>query len=180
MRKLLIVDDEILVRAAFRSLINWEASGYMVVGEAANGREALEKIALHRPDLVFTDLMMDPIDGFELMQHCATQFPAVRFIVLSSYNDFENVRKAMRLGALDYLFKLDAKPDQLRNMLSEIQWDDPPISSGHTDERAMGASLISHAIVADVPEPQLAEGFKALFPAVQWHAPFALRLIALV
>lgn len=126
MRKVLIVDDEVLIRMGFRSIIDWEACGYTVAGDAANGAEALEKIRLLRPQLVFTDLMMTPMDGFELMKRCGENFPEVRFIVLSSYNDFDKVRQAMRLGALDYVFKLDVKPDQLRKVLAEIKWDPPP------------------------------------------------------
>ena len=102
MKKVLIVDDELLVRMGFRSILDWESCGFTVVGDAENGEEALEKIRLLQPDLVFTDLKMDRMDGLELMSACMREYPAVKFIVLSSYNDFENVRQAMRCGALDY------------------------------------------------------------------------------
>ena len=62
MRRLMIVDDEVLIRIGMKSLINWEEHGYTVIGEASNGAEALEKIRLHQPDVVFTDLVMDVMD----------------------------------------------------------------------------------------------------------------------
>ena len=58
MKKVLIVDDEILVRMGFRSILDWESCGFSVVGDAADGREALNKIRQLQPDLVFTDLKM--------------------------------------------------------------------------------------------------------------------------
>lgn len=109
MKKLMIVDDEMFVRLGIQSILNWEEHGYRIVCEASNGVDALEKIEKYRPNIVLTDLMMEKMDGFELIETCARQYPKVRFIVLSSYNDFENVRRAMKLGAEDYIFKLTAK-----------------------------------------------------------------------
>ena len=63
MKRVLIVDDELLVRMGFRSILDWESCGFTVVGDAENGEEALEKIRLLQPDLVFTDLKMDRMDG---------------------------------------------------------------------------------------------------------------------
>ena len=102
MKRVLIVDDELLVRMGFRSILDWESCGFTVVGDAENGEEALEKIRLLQPDLVFTDLKMDRMDGLELMSACMREYPAVKFIVLSSYNDFEGDalwRAGLRLQA---------------------------------------------------------------------------------
>jgi two-component system response regulator YesN len=118
-KKLLIVDDEFIVRMGIRSIMNWEEHGYTITGDASSGREALEKIAECRPDLVLTDLIMENIDGFELIRRCAAEYPEIRFVVLSSYNDFENVRRAMKLGARDYIFKLGAGPEEILRVLDE-------------------------------------------------------------
>jgi two-component system response regulator YesN len=120
MRKLLIVDDEILVRVGFRSITDWEEHGYTICGEASDGNEALAKIRQEQPDIVLTDLKMDGMDGFGLIEQCRREFPQVRFVVLSSYNDFDNVKKAMKLGAVDYIFKLTAKPAEILQILDEI------------------------------------------------------------
>jgi two-component system response regulator YesN len=125
MKKIMVVDDEFIVRVGIRSIVNWEEHGYTMVAEAANGAEALEKIALHHPDIVLTDLVMDNMDGFELIRACSEKFPEIAFVVLSSYNDFENVRQAMKLGARDYIFKLKAGPEEILKVLDEISGEEP-------------------------------------------------------
>ena len=70
MKKLMIVDDEFLVRLGIASLMTWENYGYTIAAEASNGKEALEKIEGVPPDIVLTDLMMSPGDGFELIETC--------------------------------------------------------------------------------------------------------------
>lgn len=120
MKKVMIVDDEVLVRIGIQSLIKWEEHGYQIVCDASDGQEALEKIEQHQPDIVLTDLKMDPVDGFALIEKCRERYPHIQFIVLSSYNDFDNVRKAMKLGAFDYIFKLTVKPAELLKVLEEV------------------------------------------------------------
>lgn len=120
MKKIMIVDDEILVRVGIKSIADWEKYGYQVVGEAANGKEALAQIEKKQPDIVLTDLIMSPVDGFELIRCCKARFPRIRLVVLSSYNDMDNVKKAMKLGAVDYVFKLRVTEQSLISMLDEV------------------------------------------------------------
>ena len=120
MKKLMVVDDEFIVRVGIRSIVNWEDYGYTIIADASSGEEALEKISLHHPDIVLADLKMENMDGFELIQRCAKDFPDIRFIVLSSHNDFENVRKAMKMGARDYFFKPTLDKEELLRILGEI------------------------------------------------------------
>lgn len=121
MKQVMIVDDEILVRVGIKSIVNWEENGYRIVGDASNGKEALEKIPSLKPDIILTDLYMNEVDGFELIKYCASNFPNIKLIVLSNYNDFENVKKAMKLGAVDYIFKLTAKPEEIIKIMNEIK-----------------------------------------------------------
>lgn len=120
MRKIMVVDDEFLVRVGFKSLLDWEANGYTIVCDASDGGEALNKIEQFQPDIILTDLKMDGMDGFELIKQCRQKYPYIRFVVLSSYNDFENVKRAMKLGADDYIFKLTANPEELLKILDEV------------------------------------------------------------
>ncbi len=120
MKKIMIVDDEVLVRIGIKSMTVWEDYGYTIVGDAAGGEEAMEKIRKLRPQIVLTDLMMHPMDGFQLISRCAREYPEIRFVVLSNYNDFENVRRAMKLGACDYVFKLTIHVDELVKVLDEV------------------------------------------------------------
>lgn len=120
MIKVLLVEDEILVRVGIKSIVDWEEHGYTVIGEASNGAEALEKIQDNVPDLVMTDLVMGTMNGFELIKVLRQDYPAIRIIVLSCHNDFQNVKEAMRLGASDYLFKLTIMPDELIRTLDMV------------------------------------------------------------
>ncbi len=119
MKRVMIVDDEVLVRLGIQSLIKWENYGYQIVCDASDGEEALQKIGQYLPDIVLTDLKMNPMDGFGLISECREKYPHIQFIVLSSYNDFENVRSAMKMGAFDYVFKLTVKPDELLKIMDE-------------------------------------------------------------
>lgn len=119
--QVMLVEDEILVRVGIKSIVDWEEHGYTVIGEAADGAEAIEKIRQNAPDIVMTDLIMSPVDGFELIKTLKRDFPAIRIVVLSCHNDFQNVKEAMRLGADDYIFKLTIRPDELIRTLDAVR-----------------------------------------------------------
>ena len=137
MKKVMIVDDEVLVRLGIQSLIKWENYGYRIVCDASDGEEALQKIRQYQPDIVLTDLKMSPVDGFELISECREKYPHIQFIVLSSYNDFENVRSAMKMGAFDYVFKLTVKPEELLKIMDEAT------SSGKGADTAKEANALT-------------------------------------
>lgn len=116
----MIVDDEFLVRVGLKSLINWEAHGYTLVPDASNGKEALERIPKYRPDIILTDLVMEPVDGITLIQKGKALYPEICFIVLSNYNDFDHVKEAMKQGAKDFLFKITASGEDLLKVLDSV------------------------------------------------------------
>ncbi len=120
MKKVLLVDDEFLVRVGLRAIVDWQAHGYDIVGEAGDGKEALDLIEKTRPDIVITDIMMQPMDGISLIKACKERFGAVQFVVLSSYNDYDNVRQAMKCGAVDYIFKLTLTEEGILEVLDEL------------------------------------------------------------
>lgn len=137
MKRVMIVDDEVLVRLGIQSLIKWENYGYQIVCDASDGDEALQKIRQYQPDIVLTDLKMSPVDGFELISVCREKYPHIQFIVLSSYNDFDNVRNAMKMGAFDYVFKLTVKPEELLKVMDEAT------SSGKGTDTVQEASALA-------------------------------------
>lgn len=120
MIKILIADDEIIVRAGIKSLINWEENGFRVVGLAADGMEAMELIRSEKPDIVLTDIMMPKLSGIELIKNAKEEYPFVKFIVLSCYNEFEYVRQAMKYGAEDYVLKLSMDSGELLELLLAV------------------------------------------------------------
>ncbi len=120
MKRVMIVDDEYLVRIGIKSMLDWEERGYSIVCDATNGQDALDKIPRFSPQIILTDLMMEPVNGLELIEYCAKNFPDIKIIVLSNYNDFEKVKTAMKLGASDFLFKLTANTDELVTVLDSV------------------------------------------------------------
>lgn len=115
MKKLLIVDDEPLVQIGIKSMINWQELDIEVCGTAVNGQAALEMIREYAPDLVITDIKMPIMNGLELIKTCQDELgPIPLFLVLTSYEEFELVRKALSYQVVDYLVKLELEPDSLR------------------------------------------------------------------
>lgn len=119
MIKVLIVDDEPLIRRGIESMISWSEMGCRLVGQAQNGEEGLRKIEEEAPDIVFTDIKMPKMDGISMMKEAIKEDCPPVFVVLSSYDDFELVRAAMKLGAIDYLIKLNIEENELRAVLQE-------------------------------------------------------------
>ena len=102
--RILLADDHSLVRAGIRSLLE-EISGVEVVGEASNGREALELIRTELPDLVLMDIAMKELGGLEALPRITKNFPTVKVIILSAHANEEYVIRALRSGAAGYMLK---------------------------------------------------------------------------
>ncbi|WEK54604.1 MAG: response regulator [Candidatus Cohnella colombiensis] len=120
MIRILIVDDDKLVRKGLTSSMPWQAYGMEVVGEANNGENALKFMEVNRIDLLMTDLSMPVMSGIELMRIVREKYPYVQIVVLSLHQDFEYVQEALRLGALDYIAKTQLEQEQFEEVLSRI------------------------------------------------------------
>ncbi|MFD2877412.1 response regulator [Paenibacillus rhizoplanae] len=103
--KVLIVDDEILVRQGIKYVLDWEQEGFQIVGEAANGREALNSLQTLQPHIIITDIVMPVMDGEELTRLVKRDYPATEVIVLSSFSEFHYVRSTFQHGVADYILK---------------------------------------------------------------------------
>lgn len=118
MLKALLVDDEPLVLIGLQGMLDWNALGWEVVGTARNGSVALEAIREKKPDLVMCDIRMPVMDGLELARRCREEDPALPlFIMLTSYEEFDYVKQSLRLGALEYMVKLELTPESLQAAL---------------------------------------------------------------
>ncbi|WP_028609488.1 response regulator transcription factor [Paenibacillus harenae] len=103
--KVLIVDDEVLIRQGIKHFMNWEHEGFLIVGEASNGMEALELIRELQPHIVITDIVMPVMDGEELTKQIKQHYPDIEVIVLSSFGEFDYVRSTFQSGVADYILK---------------------------------------------------------------------------
>lgn len=124
---ILIVDDEILVRQGIKHHLSWEQYGFRIVGEASNGKEALELIETLHPHIVITDIVMPIMDGEELTRIVRQSYPDIEVIVLSSYGEFNYVRSTFQQGVADYILKPKLDTDELLQVLQRTALKIPSI-----------------------------------------------------
>ncbi|MFD2215042.1 response regulator [Metabacillus endolithicus] len=120
MIRVLVVDDEKIVRKGLISFMPWEDFGMIVVGEANNGEKALEFMETNKVDLLITDLAMPVMSGIELMEEVSQRYPHIQIVVLTLHQDFEYVQKALRMGAVDYIAKTELEKEQFEDVLERI------------------------------------------------------------
>ena len=105
MLKVLVVEDEEMIRKGIVLAVDWAALDCVVVGEAANGAEALEAVDRLNPSLIITDLKMPQMDGLEMLRRLRERGNNVYVIILTAYDSFTYAQSALRLGAVDFLLK---------------------------------------------------------------------------
>ena len=119
MYRVLVVDDEPAAVTNLCYIIEKVCPDYEVVGTAENGRDALEKMRLSCPDLIVTDVRMPIMDGIELVETVIRDMPEVYSVIVSGYQDFEYVKKAIQSGVCDYILK-PVMPNAMRETLEKI------------------------------------------------------------
>ncbi|MFD0868334.1 sigma-54 dependent response regulator [Chlamydia abortus] len=119
--RVLIVEDDRLVRKGFISLMPWEQFGMQVIGEAGNGEDALAFLSNREVDLLITDLSMPRMSGIELIRTVRQLYPRVWTVILTFHQDFEYIQEALRLGAIDYIAKTELQQDKMEEVLSRIE-----------------------------------------------------------
>ena len=103
--KILIVEDDFVVRQGICLSLEWEEYGLSICGDAANGKQGLEMAEALKPDIILTDIRMPIMDGLEFAENVLKILPDVKIIILSGYDDFTYAKQALRLGVDDYLLK---------------------------------------------------------------------------
>ena len=116
--RILLADDHALVRAGIRSLIEG-VDGFTIVGEASNGREAVELSALHHPDVVVMDISMKEMNGIEAGAQIRAAAPATKILILSMHVSEEFVQRAVDSGVSGYLVK-DSVPMELKMAIDAV------------------------------------------------------------
>lgn len=103
--RVLLVDDEIMIREGFKRLFDWAAHDCEVVGEAADGMEALSRIDALCPDIVIMDINIPIMNGLKVIQLSRIKHPETACVIVSGYDDFSYCREALRLQITDYILK---------------------------------------------------------------------------
>lgn len=114
--RVIIVDDEPLVREGLFYMINWDNFDCQVVGQAENGIEAIELVKAISPDIVITDIMMPGINGLELTDFIMRNNHGTQVIILTGYNEFSFAQEAIKVGAADFVLK-PTKIDELEKII---------------------------------------------------------------
>jgi len=136
MIRILLVDDQFLIRQGIRSLLESNLD-MQIIGEAENGQIALEQIAIAKPDVVLMDIRMPVMDGVAATKLITQKYPLTKVLVLTTFDDDEYVSQVMRLGAKGYLLK-DTEPDELASAIRAV-------SKGHTQ---LGPGLFEKVLMS--------------------------------
>lgn len=111
MYKLLLVDDEDIIREGIRSMVDWQGLGIVVTGSCPNVFAALDSMTDDMPDILMTDVRMPGMNGLELTERAVKLHPQLQTLILSGYGEFEYARQAMRWGVKEYLLKPCARAE---------------------------------------------------------------------
>ena len=103
--KVLLVDDEIIIRQGFIKLFDWQAHDCQVIGQASDGLEALSKIDELKPDIVIMDINIPIMNGLKVIELSRIKHPDTAFVIVSGYDDFSYCRQALKLKITDYILK---------------------------------------------------------------------------
>ena len=115
--RILIAEDELIERKAMRKFIENNFTDFTVVGEAVNGRQAIELVETTEPDIIFMDIKMPGINGLEAIAEINEKYPAIKFILVSAYDSFDYAKEAMQFGIKDYILKPGKKEEIVKALL---------------------------------------------------------------
>lgn len=121
MYKVLIVDDEVLLRVGLKTTINWEQAGFTVVAEATNGEQGYEQYKRHEPDVVITDIKMPKRDGLWLVEMIRKENAHIPILVLTCLDEFASARNALKAGADDYILKSEVEDEELLSLMNGVK-----------------------------------------------------------
>lgn len=122
MYKILIVDDEAVVREGIKNLIHWSEFGFELIGGCKNGKEAIEVIQKSVPDVVITDICMPIMDGMALTKYIADFYPSVKVMLLTGFDEFEYAQQAIKLKVVDFIVK-PITAAEFKSILGKVKLD---------------------------------------------------------
>ena len=169
MLKVLLVDDELLIRNRLRTLINGDNRQFVICGEASDGLQALKLIRERNPDIVIFDIEMSGMNGVKLAQHISEQHAEIQMIGLSNYDTYDYVRSVLQYGAVDYLLKHRFDAETLGTVLDTCKqkiFDSKQKAVGRNEmkDEQMLPSLAKNSLVelliGTVSEPAQLERFE--------------------
>ncbi|WP_106769207.1 response regulator [Paenibacillus faecalis] len=157
--KVLIVDDEVIIRTGLSTVIDWESCGFCVLEPAASGEEALQRFPNEEPDIIFTDIRMTGMSGIDLAREVLRMRPGTEVIIISGFDEFIYAQQAMREGVSEYLLKT-SRPDEIIQAAvrakARIEQRRKEEEIAQTKERAVSHSFLSKMFaLASPPDDQM-------------------------
>ena len=146
MYKMMIVDDEAVVRNGLKVLLDWEELGFEICAEGFDGLDGLEKILSFKPELVLIDLKMPGLGGIEVISRARQEGFNGEFIILTGYSDFQFAKSAISLGVKEYLLK-PVDEDELEQILKKIKTELDSKSAANDNGRAAAESALRELLL---------------------------------
>ena len=143
--RIMLVDDEEEVRKAMIRKMDWEALGFMVAGDAENGEDALEKLEQLEPDVVMTDIRMPYMDGLTFIARVREQYPYIKILIFSGYDDFEYAKQAIKLNVTEYILK-PVNGEELAEILKRVR-----LSLDEEIEQRRNISILQESYLGSLP-----------------------------
>ncbi|MEH7503117.1 response regulator [Neobacillus drentensis] len=145
MIKVIVVDDEYIVRKGLMATVNWQKYNMEVVADASNGQKGWEEFLEHSPEVVITDIVMPEQNGIELARKIKQAAPDTKILLLSCHRDFEYAQEGIRLGASGYILKTAFQDDEFEEYLKQFfdeigKSKDKKQSSNVTEELIIGVN----------------------------------------
>ena len=163
--KVLLVDDESIIRETIKNRIQWNALGFEVIGSLENGQEAVEFLKEQQPDLILTDIYMPFMDGLELTRYVYENYPEIKTIIISGYDDFKYAKEAVKYKVEDYILKpvtskeLTEILEKVKKSLDESQKakeDFKKIRGAYISQLPMvRGRFLSHLVTGNIPVEEI-------------------------
>ena len=175
MYRLLIVDDESTTREQIKDAVNWGKMNVEIVGEAEDGLQALVLSEKLQPDIVICDVRMPHMDGISFAMEFASRFPSAQLIFLSGYADKSYMQTAVRLSAVDYIFK----PFTLSDLLNAVEKAFKRLQSSAQSHFSNADEDLALRVLYQSSTPDFERYLSELALPVSFHQPYAVILIRL-
>ena len=150
MIKVIVVDDEYIVRKGLMATVNWQKYNMEVVADASNGQKGWEAFLEHSPEVVITDIVMPEQNGIELARKIKQAAPNTKILLLSCHRDFEYAQEGIKLGASGYILKTAFQDDEFEEYLKQFSAE---IQSGVNEQNSNEPEVLTYGIDEKWPEP---------------------------
>lgn len=156
--RVLIVEDEEIIRQGFKRTIEWDEYGLEIAGEAKDGAEGLELARLLRPHLIFADIRMPGMDGLAFAEQAIRLLPDAKIVIVSGYKDYDYLRQSLHLGLFDYLLKPVEEEELVRVVENAVRNLDELQASRRQEIEESSRFRKSESVLHQVLLSRLAEG----------------------